>query len=111
MPFMTIVFETLGPVARITLNRPERTNALNQTMLGEIGAALDKAERDHDIGSIVVRGAGSAFSSGFDLKEQMERRPRASAQWRADPAQGLRYGDAVLALPQARPSRPCAGRA
>ncbi len=82
MPFMTIVFETLGPVARITLNRPERTNALNQTMLGEIGAALDEAERDHDIGSIVVRGAGSAFSSGFDLKEQMERRPSGVAQWR-----------------------------
>src|SRR3954447_19480220 len=82
MPFTTIVFETLGPVARITLNRPERTNALNQTMLGEIGAALDEAERDHDIGSIVVRGAGSAFSSGFDLKEQMERRPSGVAQWR-----------------------------
>jgi enoyl-CoA hydratase len=78
----TLTFEKLGGVARITLNRPERTNALNQTMLREIGAALDEAERDRDIGAVVVRGAGSAFSSGFDLKEQMERRPSGVAQWR-----------------------------
>lgn len=110
MPFMTIVFETLGPVARITLNRPERTNALNQTMLGEIGAALDEAERDHDIGSIVVRGAGSAFSSGFDLKEQMERRPSGVAQWRPILRNDF---DTVMRFWRcpSRPSRPCAVRA
>jgi enoyl-CoA hydratase/carnithine racemase len=82
MPFETIAYETLGPVARLTLNRPERTNALNQTMLGEIDAALDAAERDGAIRAIVVRGAGAAFSSGFDLKEQMERQPNGVTQWR-----------------------------
>ncbi len=82
MAFGTIVFETLGPVARITLSRPERTNALNQTMLSEINEALDKAERDGAVKAVVVRGAGAAFSSGFDLKEQMERRPSGVAEWR-----------------------------
>jgi enoyl-CoA hydratase len=79
--FTTITVETLGRVARLTLNRPERANALNQTMLGEIGAALDDIERDADIRALIVTGAGAAFSSGFDLKEQMERRPQGVAAW------------------------------
>jgi enoyl-CoA hydratase len=82
MAFSTILVETIGPVACITLNRPERTNALNQAMLGELGQALDAAERDAGIRAVIVRGAGTAFSSGFDLKEQMERRPEGVEQWR-----------------------------
>jgi enoyl-CoA hydratase len=82
MAFSTIIVETIDRVARITLNRPERTNALNQTMLGEIGEALDGIERDASTRAVVVRGAGAAFSSGFDLKEQMERRPQGVEQWR-----------------------------
>jgi enoyl-CoA hydratase len=81
--FATILVETIGPVLRLTLNRPERTNALNQAMLDEIGRALDDAERDPAIRAVIVRGAGTAFSSGFDLKEQMERRPQGVEQWRA----------------------------
>lgn len=81
MAYSTIIVETIGPVARITLNRPERTNALNQAMLGEINDALDGIERDEAIRAVIVRGAGTAFSSGFDLKEQMERRPQGVEQW------------------------------
>jgi enoyl-CoA hydratase len=80
--FTTLSYETLGEVARITLNRPERANAINQAMLTEIGQALDEAEGSAAVRTIVVRGAGAAFSSGFDLKEQMERRPQGVAQWR-----------------------------
>jgi enoyl-CoA hydratase/carnithine racemase len=82
MTYATIVVEKLGPVARLTLNRPERANALNKAMLEEIGVALDEAERDAGIRVLIVRGAGSAFSSGFDLKEQMERQPRGTDAWR-----------------------------
>ncbi len=81
MPYATILYEVIDAVARITLNRPERANALNQAMLTEIGEALDEAEGDAAVRAIVVRGAGAAFSSGFDLKEQMERRPTGVAQW------------------------------
>jgi enoyl-CoA hydratase len=81
MVFSTIVYETLDGAARITLDRPERANALNQAMLDEIGQALDVAERDASVRAIIVRGAGAAFSSGFDLKEQMERRPTGVSQW------------------------------
>ena len=79
--FTTIKVETLDRVARLTLNRPERANALNQTMLGEIGVALDQLEQDADIRALIVTGAGAAFSSGFDLKEQMERRPTGAVAW------------------------------
>ena len=61
MTYATIVVEKLGPVARLTLNRPERANALNKAMLEEIGVALDEAERDAGIRVLIVRGAGSAF--------------------------------------------------
>jgi enoyl-CoA hydratase/carnithine racemase len=81
-PFATIAVEKLGPVARLTLARPERANALNAAMLGEIGVALDDIERDAAVRALIVTGAGSAFSSGFDLKEQMERRPTGVAAWR-----------------------------
>jgi enoyl-CoA hydratase/carnithine racemase len=82
MSLTLVAYEKLGRVGRITLNRPERTNALNQAMLDEIGAALDLAEADPEVGAVVVRGAGSAFSSGFDLKDQMEARPTGVTQWR-----------------------------
>jgi enoyl-CoA hydratase len=80
--FSTITVEKIGPVARLTLNRPERANALNAVMLDEIGRALDGVERDESLRALIVRGAGAAFSSGFDLKEQMERHPAGVQQWR-----------------------------
>lgn len=80
--FSTIRYEALGAVARLTLDRPERANALSQAMLDEIGRALDAAEQDATIRAVIVTGAGSAFSSGFDLKEQMEYRPSGVAEWR-----------------------------
>jgi enoyl-CoA hydratase len=83
MSSSAIILEKIDCIARITLNRPERANALNQAMLEEIGAALDEAEGDASLRAVIVRGAGAAFSSGFDLKEQMERRPSGIDQWRA----------------------------
>jgi enoyl-CoA hydratase len=80
--FQLISLEKIGFVARITLRRPERTNAMNAAMLSEIAQAMDAVEADDDIRAVIVTGAGNAFSSGFDLKEQMERRPTGIEQWR-----------------------------
>jgi enoyl-CoA hydratase/carnithine racemase len=80
--FATITLEKIGPIARLTLARPERANALNAAMLTEIGTALDAIENDAGVRALIVTGAGSAFSSGFDLKEQMERRPAGVDAWR-----------------------------
>ena len=54
-------------VRRLTLNRPAKRNALSNALRGEIFAALEAAERDVDVRIIIVRGAGSCFSSGYDL--------------------------------------------
>ena len=83
MDFGSIAFERQEAVALITLNRPERANAINRTMLAELNAACDTVEGDEAIRALVVTGAGGAFSSGFDLKEQAAAPPEGVAQWRA----------------------------
>jgi enoyl-CoA hydratase len=69
----TILFETRGPVGLLTFNRPERLNALSQTLIDETNRQMDAVERDENIRVLVVAGAGRAFSAGFDLKDGAER--------------------------------------
>lgn len=69
-------------VAHLQLNRPERVNAIGKAMLLEIHDAMDALEADAAVRVIVLSGAGRGFSSGFDLKEQMARRPEGAAAWR-----------------------------
>lgn len=80
--FQSIRYELADHVAQLTLNRPARLNALDKAALLEINQAMDLAEADAEVRVIVVSGAGRAFSSGFDLKAQMEQRPEGSKVWR-----------------------------
>ena len=80
--FQSITFSVADHVAQLVLNRPERLNALNKAALQEINRAMDQAEADADVRVIVVSGAGRAFSSGFDLKAQLEQRPEGAQVWR-----------------------------
>ena len=80
--YETIRLERSGTVALLTLARPERLNAIDRRMLGELQEALDAVEHDDDLRVVVVKGAGGNFSSGFDLKEQMEARPSGPQAWR-----------------------------
>jgi enoyl-CoA hydratase len=65
---MSLLTYTLdGPIAILTLNRPEKLNAVNNQMIAELNAALDRAEGDDQVRAIVLNGAGRAFSAGFDL--------------------------------------------
>src|SRR5262245_18107609 len=82
MNFHHITYSTSNATAVITLSRQERTNALNGEMLSEILRAMDAAEADDAVRVIVVTGRGPAFSSGFDLKEQMAKPPSGVQQWR-----------------------------
>ena len=63
-------------VARLLLNRPERLNAINEAMPGEIAAAVEWAQANPEIHVIVVEGAGKGFCGGYDLaafaEQQME---------------------------------------
>ena len=70
--FSTLRIDVAGRIATITLNRPERLNAINDDMPGEIRQAVEAANADDRVHVIVVRGAGSAFCAGYDLKEYAE---------------------------------------
>src|SRR5579864_7676962 len=54
-------------VRRLTLNRPDKRNALSNPLRGELFEALEAADRDADVRVTVLRGAGSCFSAGYDL--------------------------------------------
>src|SRR5690606_13096050 len=64
MDFVTLDYSVAGRVATITLDRPDRLNAIDDAMPAEIAAAVDRAEADDDVHVIVVTGAGRAFSAG-----------------------------------------------
>ncbi len=70
--FQTLLYKTQGRIARITLNRPERLNAIIPAMPAEIRRAVEMANADDAIHVIVLDGAGKAFCSGYDLKEFAE---------------------------------------
>lgn len=62
-----IAYAVDAGIATITLNRPEKLNALNSAMLQAIGQSLDLAEHDENVRVVVLTGAGRGFSSGQDL--------------------------------------------
>jgi 2-(1,2-epoxy-1,2-dihydrophenyl)acetyl-CoA isomerase len=73
---MSILFEHDGPIAWITLNRPERLNAITWSMLEDMLHTIDAVGADPGTRVLVFRGAGRAFSSGDDIGEGMGRRTR-----------------------------------
>jgi len=66
--FETILYEKKKNIGYITLNRPEKHNALSFQLLDDIDAVFDYAEADNEAKVIVLKGAGKSFCSGFDLK-------------------------------------------
>ncbi|MCH8883698.1 MAG: crotonase/enoyl-CoA hydratase family protein [SAR324 cluster bacterium] len=68
MDFTYLQYEREGRIATITLNRPERLNAIHPEMPGEIRAAVEQANDDDEVHVIVLAGNGRAFCSGYDLK-------------------------------------------
>ncbi len=85
MQFETIIYEVEKGRARITLNRPEKLNALSNELQEELNAALWEADNDNDVHAVIIRGAGRAFSAGYDITPN---RPRMDA----DPGKNYRTG-------------------
>ena len=66
--YTVILIDTPAPhVRRITMNRPDKRNALNHALRGELLHALRTGDMDDDVHVQIVRGAGSSFSAGYDL--------------------------------------------
>ncbi|MFC4944144.1 crotonase/enoyl-CoA hydratase family protein [Pseudonocardia sp. GCM10023141] len=72
MDFTTLTYESRDGKAYLTLNRPERLNAINDVMPAEIRAAVERANDDDAVRVIVLQGAGRAFCAGYDLKQFAE---------------------------------------
>jgi len=72
MTYTTLIYDRQGRIARITLNRPDRLNAISEAMPGEIRRAVEQANADDAVHVIVLAGAGRAFCAGYDLKQYAE---------------------------------------
>tara|TARA_X000001036_G_scaffold363899_1_gene347907 strand:- start:4 stop:822 length:819 start_codon:yes stop_codon:yes gene_type:complete len=76
-----ITYEVEDSVAILTINRPERKNALDGETLEMLNTAMDLAEEALNIKAIIITGTGNTFSSGFDLKDQLEKSPKGK-EWK-----------------------------
>jgi 2-(1,2-epoxy-1,2-dihydrophenyl)acetyl-CoA isomerase len=65
--FETVIYEKVGPVARLTMNRPERLNGMTNRMLIETRKALQAASEDRELRILVLTGAGKGFCPGADI--------------------------------------------
>ncbi|MFQ5814715.1 MAG: enoyl-CoA hydratase/isomerase family protein [Anaerolineae bacterium] len=88
MAFETMIYERENGIATITLNRPERLNAINATWLEEFEQVLEKASSDDEVRAVIITGAGRAFCSGADLKEWAGFEALGSRLTRKSPAHG-----------------------
>ncbi len=79
-----VLYEIDGPIARITINRPEKLNAIDAETVVALRQALQRAESDDSVKVLVFSGAGNrAFSSGYDINDEIEAPPTTAADWRA----------------------------
>lgn len=69
MEYANLIFEIEEPVAILTLNRPERRNALSLELMRELTAAVERAGSDSRVRAMILAAAGPAFCSGHDLNE------------------------------------------
>ncbi|MGC9976486.1 MAG: enoyl-CoA hydratase [Syntrophales bacterium] len=71
MNYKLIEFEKTNAIGTLTLNNPEKRNALSLAMLNELHCMLDEIKKRSDVKVVIVRGAGKIFSSGHDLTEMI----------------------------------------
>jgi enoyl-CoA hydratase len=68
--YQTLLYAVENNIATITINRPDKMNALNKTVLDELDKAMDEAAKDNNVRSVIITGAGpKAFVAGADISE------------------------------------------
>ncbi|MEO8291857.1 MAG: enoyl-CoA hydratase-related protein [Actinomycetota bacterium] len=96
-PEQVLLVEDLGPVRRLTMNRPKALNALSGDLIEAMSQALDAAATDDAVRVLILRGAGRAFSAGYDLHEDAGSMTKDSVGWyrdlQASTAQMLKFFD------------------
>jgi enoyl-CoA hydratase len=98
----TVLYETASRVATLTLNRPERLNAITPALIGDLREGLERAWADDDVHAIRLRGAGRAFCAGYDIGWGAESMEEAEGDRPWDPIADYqmmsRFVDAYMAL-------------
>jgi len=75
MPFKFLTLEVADRIATLTVNRPDKLNALNDATISELGQAIDQIRIDDSIGGVIITGAGRAFVAGADISELSSQTP------------------------------------
>ena len=98
----SVLLETDGAVATLTLNRPERLNTITQQVAQDVRAGLEEAQRDENVRVIRLKGAGRAFCAGYDIDWGAESMQEAEAGRPWDPMADLammsRFVDTYMAM-------------
>lgn len=69
MPYQHLTLSAQDRIATLTVNRPDKLNALNAATIGELGAAIDELQARDDVAAVILTGAGRAFIAGADISE------------------------------------------
>jgi enoyl-CoA hydratase len=69
MPYELLLYAVADRIATITINRPDKLNALSAALIGELGTAIDQAVADPEVAGVILTGAGRAFVAGADISE------------------------------------------
>lgn len=99
MDWKTVKYETIGNIARISLNRPETHNTMSAQLIKDLDAAVRHADADPGIRVVILRGEGASFSSGHDLsarpneplQQEFRQRHRDSIESRLDAEEEFYY--------------------
>lgn len=75
MPYQFLTLAVENRIATLTVNRPDKLNALNDATIAELGQAIDEVRSRDDIGGLIVTGAGRAFVAGADISELSSQTP------------------------------------
>ncbi len=77
-----LLIENIGPIRRLTLNRPDKLNSLNHELVVGLEEALEEAGNDDGVSVIILAAAGRAFCAGYDLEEDAEGGELSRQEWR-----------------------------
>lgn len=81
MAYQTVIVQREEGIGTLTLNRPERLNALNATLIAELTQAVDELSADNEVKVIIITGAGEGFCSGADVREHLGKQMEQPSMW------------------------------